>query len=93
MVTNGLKISQVVGNGRECSQTVADGHKRSQMFQMLQISEMFQKSQISGVPEMFECPLIVTIFWVSKSLLLRMKCVIDSQDFQIFCLKLNKYYE
>ena len=37
-------------------------------------------------------PFIVTIFYYiyqpSKSLLLGMKCVIDRQDFQIFCLKL-----
>ena len=42
-------------------------------------------------------PLIVTFFntfyQLNKSLLLGMKCVIDRQDFQIFCLKLNEYYE
>ena len=54
IVTDSLKRSQVVGNDRQCSQIVADNHKRSQMFLMLQISKMLQKSQMSRVPKMFE---------------------------------------
>ena len=43
-------------------------------------------------PQLAHCHYFINTFYQpSKSLLLGMKCVIDRQDFQTFCLNLNKY--